>query len=227
VLFVISQMFRVFDRRGAIAALLIGLFISFVANFTWLILLLIFAISSHLATRAWFNYKKTIKVQEGQSGERGYTNVMYAALIGIFIASFQGLGDLSFLPSLPYFLLFAISFSVVNADTFASEIGVLDKKVYLITTFKRVTPGTNGGVSLLGTSVSVLGAFIIGLTYSLLTYGAFNYYPVLLITAFGFVGNVIDSLLGALFENRRILSKGQVNLFAAVFGTVLSLPLIL
>ena len=48
-------------------------------------------------------------------------------------------------------------------DTFASEIGILSKSTpRLATTWKKVPPGTNGGMTLLGTLASVLGGALIG-----------------------------------------------------------------
>jgi uncharacterized membrane protein len=50
------------------------------------------------------------------------------------------------------------------ADTLASELGILSKgRPILITTGRSVPPGTNGGVTLMGTGCSALGGFIIGL----------------------------------------------------------------
>ncbi|KAE9410906.1 hypothetical protein BT96DRAFT_961594 [Gymnopus androsaceus JB14] len=56
-------------------------------------------------------------------------------------------------------------FSCCLGDTLASELGVLSRsKPILITTFKPVPPGTNGGMSLGGTLASVVGGTIMGLT---------------------------------------------------------------
>ncbi len=55
---------------------------------------------------------------------------------------------------------------MVNADTFASEIGVIDRNVYMITNFKRTVPGVNGGVSLTGEMAALGGSLIVGIATS-------------------------------------------------------------
>lgn len=58
------------------------------------------------------------------------------------------------------------NYAAVAADTFSSELGILSKsKPRLLTSwdFREVPPGTNGGVSLIGTLAGFLGAFVIAL----------------------------------------------------------------
>ncbi|THG95527.1 hypothetical protein EW026_g6145 [Hermanssonia centrifuga] len=59
-------------------------------------------------------------------------------------------------------------FACCLGDTLASELGILSTvPPRLITTFKPVPPGTNGGMSLYGTLASAAGGIIMGLTIAL------------------------------------------------------------
>lgn len=222
ILFVLSQIFHIFDLKGGIVALVLGIVVDFAGYFTWLILLLVFALISFAVTRYRFDEKKKIKMQEGKKGERKIKNVFYAGIIGGAIAAFH-MAD-PFL--LKYFELFAISFAVVTADTFGSEIGVLDPKVIMITTLKKTERGINGGISVLGEIAALTGAFIIGLCYVILKIGDVSMIALVIITFFGFIGCQIDSILGALLENKGKLSKGQVNFLSILFTVIIAIPFV-
>ena len=62
-------------------------------------------------------------------------------------------------------------YAAVAADTFSSELGILsESKPRLITSWnlRQVPPGTNGGVTLLGTLAGLLGALTMALTSAIL-----------------------------------------------------------
>jgi uncharacterized membrane protein len=85
--------------------------------------------------------------------------------------------------------------ATVTADTWATELGTLSKQPpRLLTTGRIVEVGTSGGVSLLGTAVSLAGGLLIGLAAALLTAA-----PLLapIGAMAGLVGSLFDSLLGA------------------------------
>ncbi len=216
-MFVISLFFNIFDLKGTIAALIVGIIIVVAGSLYWLILMLIFAVTAYLATKYKLQEKIKSKFQEGEKGERHASNVIYAAIIGVTIA----LVNISKFHNIPYFELFGVSFASVNADTFASELGIFDKNVYLITNFKKIVPGINGGISKLGELSAVIGALIIGVSYSLLNFHNFTLYPILIITLLGFIGCQVDSVLGALFENKNKMSKGQVNAISTLVAVIL------
>jgi uncharacterized protein (TIGR00297 family) len=185
--------------------------------------MLIFAVSSFIVTRMWFSYKKNLQEQEGKHGERGVSNVFYAGLVGVIIALASALSNYYHLTGIHFFELFAISFAVITSDTFASEIGVIDPNVRLITNMQKVSPGTNGGISVTGTIASIIGALIIGISFSLLAYEHFILYKILFVTVMGFAGNLADSVLGATLERGGKITKGGVNLYSSLFAVVISI----
>ncbi|MGC8505412.1 MAG: DUF92 domain-containing protein [Thermoplasmata archaeon] len=221
-LFLLSVRFRVFSRRGNIAALIVGAVIGFGGSLLWLLLMVIFAVTSFIATKAFFKQKEASRLQEGKHGERSSSNIIYAGIIGVVLALLNFFRVYWVYDYGEFFLLFAVSFSVINSDTFASEIGVIDRNVIMITNLRKTEPGVNGGISLLGSLASLIGGLIIGVTFSLFYFSGFNIAVVIFITIMGFIGSNIDSVLGATLENRGLISKGQVNLFSSVITVALS-----
>lgn len=112
------------------------------------------------------------------------------------------------------------NYAVVAADTFSSELGILSKsqpRLITSSTFRKVPPGTNGGVTLLGLGAGLLGSIVIVTTSMLFlpscspaTMGApgagmpwtteqrriFMGFMVV----WGALGSVADSLLGGWFQ---------------------------
>ncbi|KAI8941333.1 hypothetical protein NX059_002560 [Plenodomus lindquistii] len=100
------------------------------------------------------------------------------------------------------------NYAAVAADTFSSELGILSTtKPRLITApWRVVPPGTNGGVTITGLGAGLLGSFILSATSTLLvpfckdwSFTEKTTYT-LALTAAGFSGTLLDSLLGALFQ---------------------------
>jgi uncharacterized protein (TIGR00297 family) len=91
---------------------------------------------------------------------------------------------------------FAAALAAVNADTWATELGVLNPTPpRMITDLRRrVEKGTSGGISLFGTFASLLGAAVIALPAALF---ADDWSLLPLITFAGLAGSLFDSFLGA------------------------------
>jgi uncharacterized membrane protein len=107
-----------------------------------------------------------------------------------------------------YLLTTWSNYAAVAADTFSSELGILSKsKPRLITApWRVVPPGTNGGVTAAGLGAGLLGAFILSATSTLIVpfcrdwEFASKVSYTLAMTAAGFSGTLLDSLLGALLQ---------------------------
>lgn len=94
------------------------------------------------------------------------------------------------------------------ADTLASELGILSSETPILITqpWRRVPPGTNGGVTFLGTFVSFVGGAIIGLLTVAMDYlsgiSPLNALSMIILGGCaGLVGSLMDSLLGATLQS--------------------------
>ncbi len=91
-------------------------------------------------------------------------------------------------------------YAAVIADTWSSELGILSKTdPFLITNFKTVPPGTNGGVSNAGLLSGLAGASLIS-AVSVVTYTEQKFVLWIYFSFIGLLGSVIDSLLGAFLQ---------------------------
>jgi uncharacterized protein (TIGR00297 family) len=104
-----------------------------------------------------------------------------------------------------------------TADTVSSEIGsAFGGQPFLVTTFRRVPPGTDGAISLLGTLAGSIAAAIV-VAIGLWSLGL-TWQEALLAFTGGFAGLWFDSLLGATVERRGWLGNDLVNFSSTVFA---------
>ena len=195
--------------------ILMGIVIIFSAGVNWLFLLVIFLVLSLFATRYAKPYKKSLGEFEGR---RTAKNVISNGIVAFMMAAFGGY----YLPLVGGFIG---AISTATADTLASEIGVTQTP-RLITSFKKVAPGTDGAVSVLGTASGIVGAGIIGIAAYLLGVVANPSSALIVSIVSGTVGCFMDSFLGAIFERREILSNEHVNLLATITGAIIGIFLI-
>lgn len=103
------------------------------------------------------------------------------------------------------------NYAATLSDTLSSELGILSQTPPRLITTLRVTPrGTNGGVTLYGLTAGAVGAAIIGIVSVLLlpacesTVAPWEFgdkvWFVAFVTFIGTAGSLLDSLLGALFQ---------------------------
>src|SRR5258708_8904332 len=105
------------------------------------------------------------------------------------------------------------------ADTSSSEIGMaFPGKTVLITTWKTVAPGMDGGISLRGTAAAMVAAAVVALAGKVS--GLVPAHHAATIIYAGFFGTLVHSLLGPLLQQRGYLTNDLVNLLitAATVG---------
>ena len=207
---------KALDLFGSAVMIIMGVVIIFSAGANWLLLIILFLLMSLLATRYSKKYKRSLGQFEGR---RTSKNVISNGVVACFMAAFGGYYS-------PFVGGFIGAIATATSDTLASEIGVLDAHPRLITTFQSVAPGTNGAVSVLGAVVGIIGAAIIGFAAYLLGIVPFPLSAITVSIISGTVGCFMDSILGALFENRGLITNEHVNLMATIVGAIVGILLI-
>lgn len=206
------------DLSGLFSIALVGVILLVFADATWLLVMLTFFILGSACTRYKFEYKKQIGVEQGKSGARGYRNVFANGIVACAAAVLYGV----FVQ--PVFIVMYVGcVATAAADTMASEIGVTGGIPYMITTLRRVPIGTNGGVSVKGEAVCILGSLVV----SLVALGLHVITPwmAVICTITGFVGTNLDSLVGALLENKGFLGNAGTNFLATLGGGLFAVVL--
>ncbi len=130
--------------------------------------------------------------------------------------------------------------ATATSDTWATELGYRIKfgPTYVIKGWRRVQPGTDGGVSIAGLLGGLMGGMIIGL-FACWVYPQLDLAKGIFIGIVGFIGCQIDSYLGAYFqyegkslsltfptEKNVTLDNDAVNWVAIGLGSTSSLFLI-
>ncbi|MBT8507852.1 hypothetical protein AZH53_05425 [Methanomicrobiaceae archaeon CYW5] len=206
-----SYRMKAADLPGIFAAILLGILLIVFADVTWFLVMLAFFIMGSAMTRYRYDAKTKMGVAEGHGGVRGYFNVFANGLAGVAAAVLFGItGD----PAYTAFYLGSVG--CATADTLASEVGVTGGTPRLITTLRQVPCGTNGGVTLKGEVAGTAGAFILGVIAYLL--GVADVTLLVITTLGGFVGTNIDSLIGALWENKGIFGNAGTNFLATLLA---------
>lgn len=199
---------RSLSRSGAWGALLTGTLIFGLGGWQWALLLLGFFISSSALTRLFGRKKSSLNEKFDKGGVRDLGQVLANdGVASVFVTLHIFFPDASW----PW-IGFAASMAAVNADTWATELGVLNPTMpRLITTWKPVERGTSGGISLYGTLASAGGAAFVALLAALATPSlrlpslppssaslfAASFWLFALLALAGLSGSLVDSLLGA------------------------------
>jgi uncharacterized protein (TIGR00297 family) len=193
---------RALTAGGVVGAIAVGTITFGFGGWTWgLVIVAFFTLSSALS-RYRATDKKKLADKFGKGARRDLGQVLANGGLASLLALLYCTN-----PAPPVLAAFLGAIATVTADTWGTEIGVLSPTPpRLITTGRRVPGGTSGGVTLLGTAASMLGALFIGLVgytvecwQAVLASGS----PLLLswivpaTLVSGLLGSLFDSLLGA------------------------------
>ncbi len=198
----------------------------------FLIAMIVFLVLSAIVTHLGLRYKKGLGV--GQE-PRGIWNVIANGLPPLIMAFLFWLSMIwhnNWLALLAV-IGFLASVAAITADKFSSEVGVLDGRPKMIFTLKEVKKGTSGGITEVGLLAGLFAAFLIALLIFLIpgnlavltgSYGFSLKKALLAITAAGFVGTIVDSMLGY-YEERGIGNKFTSNFICGIVGGLVAMAL--
>jgi len=211
------------DGSGAVIGAAVGTLILVAGGFAAYALLGGFFFSSTLIGRAVEKRRAPSQV-EAKGSRRDALQVLANAGVAGIAALLYGLTHDTL-----WLAAFATSFAASNADTWASEIGVLYHRLpRSILTGREVPVGASGGVTPLGFLASALGSAFIGMlfaaSYASLSPLRIEWGLIAVVASLGgFAGSVIDSVLGAAFQaqyscvvtgryTERSMTDGRANL---------------
>ncbi|HMA05309.1 MAG TPA: DUF92 domain-containing protein [Methanomicrobiales archaeon] len=208
--------FRVADVSGLFSGTLVGIILIVFADVRWFLVMIAFLAMGSGATRYRFEAKAAAGIAESHGGVRGYVNVFANGIVGVAAAVLYGLSGGNPLP----LALFLGSVATAAADTMGGEIGMTSHDPVLITTLEPVPKGTNGGITMLGEASALCASVAIAASALLLGIGSSR--MLLFAVLAGFAGSNVDSLVGALLENRGVIGNAGTNLIATLTGGLIA-----
>jgi len=206
---------------GMLTGVLSALLAVVLGGLGWFATLISFYAIGGLASKYRFDEKASRGVAQENEGARGTGNVLansavaLAALVGYAGTAHVGV------PGALFALAFAGATATAMADTLSSEIGGLYDGPRLITTLRRVEPGTDGAVTWQGELAGIAGAALVAALAGLwMPIGGAVLGGALVVLA-GLAGMTVDSLLGALIEGDRVGNQA-VNFLATLSGAAVA-----
>jgi uncharacterized protein (TIGR00297 family) len=168
-----------------------------------------------LSTRIGYRRKQELGVaerREGRNARQVLANLVVAAAGTLFFAA---TGKTTWLVSA------IAALAEAATDTVASEIGQWrEREAIMITTAERVSAGTDGGITMAGTSAGLMAGIVIAAVAT--ASGLLALREIWIPVVAGFAGMLADSVLGATLQRRGWLSNQAVNFVATLAAGVLA-----
>ena len=185
---------RALTPSGAWAAALTGSAVYGLGGPGWAILLLAFFISSSALSRLFGRRKADLIEKYSKGSQRDAAQVLANGGLAALLAALSAVS-----PGMQvWWLAFGGALAAVNADTWATELGVLSPAApRLVTTGQRVVRGASGGVTLLGYLAALGGSALIAGLAAWAGPLSPSLAQVISITLAGVTGATFDSFLGA------------------------------
>lgn len=151
---------RSLSTQGALTATILGTVIFGLGGLGWAALLLAFFISSSALSKLFKRQKAALEEKFSKGARRDAAQVLAnGGIAGLFVVAHAIWPETAW----PW-AAFAGALAAANADTWATELGVLSNSPpRMITTRQPVERGTSGGISRTGTLAALGGALLVAL----------------------------------------------------------------
>jgi uncharacterized protein (TIGR00297 family) len=208
---------RAVTFSGAFAGLVITGFIVLAAGLPAFLTIFTVFVLTFVATRLGYGKKQRLGAAEHHEGRRAsqvYANLGAAAMCA---------APMLYLPGVRGLLIgMTAALAEAAADTVSSELGqAFNDRPLLITSLEPVPPGTDGGISLVGTLAGFIAACIV--TAVAIFAGLIYAHWFWLVVGGAMLGMFFDSLLGATLESPEGLGNDSVNFISSIFAAFFTL----
>lgn len=203
-------------RSGAIWGWVLGTALYGLAGWRGFLMLLVFFVLGTATTKCGFAKKAALGIAQERGGRRGARNAFANVSAGLLFAFLALTTDH---PAMMTVAMVA-AFATATCDTVSSEIGqAYGRRHYLITTFRRVRPGTDGAISLEGTVSGWIGAALLAVVAR--GVGLIDLPGLLAVVAGAVGGATFESYLDALSRGRLRLDNELVNFLNTLVGALI------
>jgi len=213
---------RIVTRSGAWCGFLLGVAVYMAYGYKSFLMMATFFALGSLATRLGYATKAARGVAEKRRGARSWREALANSLAGAFFSILV----ITTHHEAAFLLALMAAFAEAAGDTVSSEIGQwISSRAYLITSFRPVPAGVDGGISAGGTVAGfAASAVVVALGFAL---GLSGKGTALVALGAAVAGNLLDSLLGATLERRGLITNGTVNFAGTSFAGAVALAVAL
>jgi uncharacterized protein (TIGR00297 family) len=212
---VLARALRGVNRSGAVAGGLACFLLFAGAGPAAFAALAVLFLMTWMSTRLGYGRKLALGLAERREGRNAWQILANLAVAALGSVVYSATGNRVWL------IAALAALAEAATDTVASEIGqYTGPYARLITTWVRVPPGTDGGITIPGSIAGLAAGLVIAAVATVggMLVPAQLWIPV----AAGFAGMLIDSILGATLQRRGWISNQTVNLFATLAAAALA-----
>lgn len=212
----LSVRLRKLTIAGGVAGAIVGFLVFGSGALSGLLMLTAFFILGTLAT----SWKKTEKLRFKPESDRTVKRDAWQVLANGGVAAILGLLAM-IMPSESnmFRLMMAASLASATADTLSSELGMIyGRRFFNVLTFKKEQKGLDGVISVEGLLIGIIGSAIIAAIYLAWRRDISLFWWIIVC---GTIGNLADSVLGALLERKGLIGNNLVNFLNTLTAAIM------